>query len=67
LSDLEHIRVGIHDNEDNKRRQYEIFEKVADVVIRNQKLWVYKLKMDDNNNIEERLQNLWDQIQTRKW
>jgi len=59
---LENVRVGVHDNDQNRWRKYNALEKVADVVTRNRKLWVYKLKMNDDD-IEEKLQNLWEKFQ----
>ena len=39
---MESVRVGIHDNHEEERR-YGILRDVADVVVENHKLWVYKL------------------------
>ena len=38
---MESVRVGIHDNHEEERR-YGILRDVADVVVENHKLWVYK-------------------------
>lgn len=40
-ANMTHVRVGIHDNE---RAKYHVLEQIGDVVVRNTKLWVYKLK-----------------------
>eukprot|EP00557_Chaetoceros_sp_GSL56_P003055 CAMPEP_0176491812 /NCGR_PEP_ID=MMETSP0200_2-20121128/8635_1 /TAXON_ID=947934 /ORGANISM="Chaetoceros sp., Strain GSL56" /LENGTH=299 /DNA_ID=CAMNT_0017889273 /DNA_START=119 /DNA_END=1015 /DNA_ORIENTATION=+ len=53
--DMEKVRVGIHDN-DQSARGYAEFKTVADVVIENKKLWVYKLKQGIT---EDDLYNLW--------
>jgi len=50
------VRVAIHDN-NQKGRKYDVFEQVADVEIRNKKLWVYKLKTD-LPDIEQKLYDL---------
>jgi len=53
--DMEKIRVGIHDNNDALRK-YGDFKEVGDIVIQNQRLWVYKLKPGIT---EEQLLDLW--------
>jgi len=40
-ANMTHVRVGIHDNE---RKAYHALEQIGDVVVRNKKLWVYRLK-----------------------
>jgi hypothetical protein len=54
--DMEKVRVGIHDN-DGILRGYGVFAQVADVVIKNKKLWVYKLKTGITEND---LYNMWE-------
>jgi hypothetical protein len=56
--DMERIRVGIHDN-DQTTRGYAEFKKVADVVIQNNKLWVYKLKQ---GTTEDDLYDMWQRL-----
>ena len=51
------VRVAIHDNHKKNYRGYGVFEQVADVEIRNTKLWVYKLKTD-LPDIEQKLYDL---------
>jgi hypothetical protein len=41
--DMESVRVGIHDNHEEDRR-YGILHDVAEIVVENHKLWVYRLK-----------------------
>ena len=63
--DLSNVQVGIHDNHKNSiGRHYEIFQEVADVKIRNKKLWVYKLKAD-RPNIEQEVYDLWERIRDK--
>jgi hypothetical protein len=61
---MDTVRVGVHDNDGNhvaRRhhdvRNYDVLTTVADVMIKNSKLWTYKLK---NDTTEEDLYNLWD-------
>ena len=62
---MDTVRVGVHDNDGNhvaRRhhdvRNYDVLTTVADVImIKNSKLWTYKLK---NDTTEEDLYNLWD-------
>ena len=44
-ADMENVRVAIHDNNE-KGRGYGVVQEIADVEIRNERLWVYKLKND---------------------
>jgi hypothetical protein len=56
---MDTVRVGIHDNDANQAgmRHYDVLTTVAEVMIKNSKLWTYKLK---NDTTEEDLYNLWD-------
>lgn len=60
---MELVRVGVHDNDQNGVRKYDVLTKVADVVVKNKKLWVYKLK---NNTSEEDIYNLWEQSRSKQ-
>ena len=55
--DMALIKVGVHDN-NFSGRHYDVLTDVADVVIKNTKLWVYKLK---DSTTEEDLYTLWEQ------
>ena len=44
-ADMEKVRVATHDNNE-KGRGYGVVQEIADVEIRNERLWVYKLKSD---------------------
>jgi protein O-GlcNAc transferase len=60
------VRVGVHDNDanyGNVERHYEVLTNVADVVVRNSKLWVYKLK---KHATEEDLYALWEQSRSKQ-
>ena len=52
-ADMSKVRVGTHDNE---REEYHVLEQVADVVVKNKKLWVYILK---EGTTEEDLFKIW--------
>jgi len=52
-ADMSKVRVGTHDN---GREEYHVLEQVADVVVRNKKLWVYRLK---EGTTEEDLFKIW--------
>ena len=56
---MDTVRVGIQDNDANQAsmRHYDVLTTVAEVMIKNSKLWTYKLK---NDTTEEDLYNLWD-------
>ena len=41
-ANMEKVRVLVHDND--AKRGYEVLQQIADLEIRNTKLWVYKLK-----------------------
>jgi hypothetical protein len=55
---MELVRVGVHDNAETGRG-YGILKNVADVVVENNKLWVYKLK---KSTTEKDLFELWKEL-----
>ena len=55
---MELVRVGVHDNAETGRG-YGILKNVADVVVENNKLWVYKLK---KSTTEKDLFDLWKEL-----
>ena len=55
---MELVQVGVHDN-DETARGYGILKNVADLVIKNKKLWVYKLK---KSTTEKDLFDLWKDL-----
>mmetsp|Transcript_15182 Transcript_15182/g.16838 ORF Transcript_15182/g.16838 Transcript_15182/m.16838 type:complete len:221 (-) Transcript_15182:38-700(-) len=55
-ADLERVRVGIHDNDENWRRGYDVLLEIGHSVVKNRKLWVYKLK---SGITEEQVFKLW--------
>jgi len=60
--DMALIKVGVHDNHFNSNRHYDVLTDVADVVIKNTRLWVYKLK---NSTTEEDIYTLWEQSRSK--
>jgi len=63
--DLDRLRVAVHDNdpEHQKKRQYNVLQEVADVVVKNKKLWVYRLK--DTPGIEQDVYELWERTRSK--
>lgn len=64
--DLEKVRVLVHDNDAGGSkfadgRGYDAVESIADVVVRNKKLWVYKLRKETT---EEDVFQLWEKFET---
>lgn len=55
---MELVRVGVHDNAETGRG-YGVLKNVADVVVENNKLWVYKLK---KSTTEKDLFDLWKEL-----
>mmetsp|Transcript_886 Transcript_886/g.1403 ORF Transcript_886/g.1403 Transcript_886/m.1403 type:complete len:282 (-) Transcript_886:36-881(-) len=55
-ADLERVRVGIHDNDRNWRRGCDVLLEIGHSVVKNRKLWVYKLK---SGITEEQVFKLW--------
>jgi len=55
---MELVRVGVHDN-DSIWRGYGILKNVADLVIKNKKLWVYKLK---KSTTEKDIFDIWNDL-----
>jgi len=56
-ADMSKVQVAIHDN-DQRKRGYAAIKEVADVVVENKKLWVYRLKPETT---QEQLFDLWDE------
>lgn len=56
--DMERVRIGIHDNH-KMSRDYNKFQEVADVVLQLNKLWVYKLRKDVD---EQSIYELWQKV-----
>jgi len=55
---MELVRVGVHDH-DSIWRGYGILKNVADLVIKNKKLWVYKLK---KSTTEKDIFDIWNDL-----
>jgi hypothetical protein len=57
-ADMTKVRVGLHDNHDPERfKNYRQLQQIADAVVQNTRLWVYKLKPGVT---EEEIFRLWD-------
>ena len=57
------MRVLTHDN-DKVRRGYDILQQIADLEIKNTKLWVYKLKP---SVMEDDIVNMYHKSMNDKW
>ena len=60
-ADMDKVRVAVHDNDQNRFRHYQRIMNIADIVIKNQKLWVYKL---NPNTTEEMIMIYGNSIKT---
>ena len=63
---MDTVRGGTPDNDKNQAgmRHYDVLTTVADVMIKNSKLWMYKIK---NDTTEEDLYNLWDTSRSKSF
>ena len=62
-ANMEKVRVLTHDN-DKVRRGYDILQQIADLEIKNTKLWVYKLKP---SVMEDDIVNMYHKSMNDKW
>lgn len=59
---MNRVRVLVHDNDETFRGYTVVEKEIGDVVIRNAKLWAYKLK----TNVTERdIFNLWRNFESK--